>query len=123
MFDCVLAAGGRFLVSLTLYGVCHLTHWLPIAAATTATIGFLVGKVLKFSWHAQPPITYNVFLVLLSFVLTWAEVWFFDLRMIPLERKAAEIWGEGGKEGGAGAEEERQPLLGGGAGPLVRYMR
>ena len=31
-------------------------------------------------------------LVLLSFILCWGEVWFFDLRLIPLERKAKEIW-------------------------------
>ena len=45
-------------------------------------------------------------LILLSFVLAWAEVWFFDFRLIPLERKAREIW-----EGRRGEETERTPLL------------
>ena len=66
-------------------------------------------------------------LVLLSFIITWGEVWFFDLRMIPLERKAQEMWGDHRKreEG-----DERTPLLGngqagagaGGGGMLQRFM-
>ena len=63
-------------------------------------------------------------LVLLSFIITWGEVWFFDLRMIPLERKAREMWGEQRKreEG-----DERTPLLGNdqsgaGGGMLQRFM-
>ena len=51
------------------------------------------------------PLTYNVMLVLLSFIITWGEVWFFDLRMIPLERKAREMWRSRAEE------SERTPLL------------
>ena len=58
-------------------------------------------------------------LVLLSFIISWGEVWFFDLRMIPLERKAKEIWGDYHSKvetrGPRGEEEEegheRRPLL------------
>ena len=55
-------------------------------------------------------------LVLLSFIISWGEVWFFDLRMIPLERKAKEIWGDyQSKVETRGQEEEegheRRPLL------------
>ena len=52
----------------------------------------MVGVVLQF--NKFQPLTYNVMLVLLSFIISWGEVWFFDLRMIPLERKAREIWGD-----------------------------
>ena len=52
-------------------------------------------------------------LVLLSFILAWGEVWFFDFRLIPLERKAKEIWGAQPQRGQRGEreEDERTPLL------------
>ena len=65
-----------------------------ITLTTTGTVSFLVAKVLKFEFNKYQPLTYNVMLVLLSFVITWGEVWFFDLKMIPLERKAREVWGD-----------------------------
>ena len=43
-------------------------------------------------------------LILLSFILAWSEVWFFDFRLIPLERKAREIW-EGRRRRGEGEDE------------------
>ena len=63
-------------------------------------------------WQQGEPITYDVMLILLSFVLAWSEVWFFDFRLIPLERKAREIWAgrRGGGEGGL-EDTERTPLL------------
>ena len=105
-------------------------------------MSFLVAKVLKyeviifdllhasikvttimFQFSKYQPLTYNVMLVLLSFIISWGEVWFFDLRMIPLERKAKEIWGDyqakvegGGRGTGYEGEEERRPLL---VGPTV----
>ena len=95
-----------------------ISHWWVITLTTTGTVSFLVAKVLKFEVSCTPsvsraiygdsrlmvgvvlqfnkfqPLTYNVMLVLLSFIISWGEVWFFDLRMIPLERKAREIWGD-----------------------------
>ena len=88
----------------------------------------LVVTVFAFQFSKYQPLTYNVMLVLLSFIIAWGEVWFFDLRMIPLERKAQEIWGdyqtktESGRGRGHEEEEERRPLLGaqaGGHGPSV----
>ena len=35
--------------------------------------------------------TLDVALVLLSFILAWGEMWFFDFRVIPLETKAREV--------------------------------
>ena len=62
-------------------------------------------------------------LVLLTFVLAWGEVWFYDFRMIPLERKAKEIWSY--QSSGRQAEDERTPLLAPSSeegGMLQRYM-
>jgi hypothetical protein len=41
--------------------------------------------VFEYHWHDV--ITYDVMLVLLSFIIAWGEAWFFDFRMIPLENK------------------------------------
>jgi len=111
MFDCVIASAGRFLFCLIFYGFLHLSHWWPITATTTATIGFLIAKVLQFKWHENDPITYNVMLVLLSFILSWGEVWFYDLRMIPLERKANEIWGTQQPKDASDEESDERTLL------------
>ena len=63
-------------------------------------------------------------LVLLSFVITWGEVWFFDLKMIPLERKAREVWGDQTQKSEEEGEEERRPLLGNnpGTGMMQRFI-
>jgi len=111
MFDCVVASLGRFIFSLVFYGFLHMSHWWPITATTTATIAFLIAKVLEFKWHQNDPITYNVMLVLLSFILSWGEVWFFDLRMIPLERKANEIWGTPAPKEDCERESDERTLL------------
>jgi hypothetical protein len=92
MFDCVAAAAGRFLLCLLIYGVMDISHWWAITMTTTSTVVFLIAKVFQYQWKANP-ITYDVMLVLLSFILAWGEAWFFDFRMIPLETKAKEIWG------------------------------
>lgn len=123
MFDCVLASAARFTFSCIFYGIMSISHWWVITLTTTGTVSFLVAKVLKFEFNKFQPLTYNVMLVLLSFIISWGEVWFFDLRMIPLERKAREIWGDyqAKTRGDEDPEqEERRPLLGGGM--MERFM-
>ena len=46
-------------------------------------------QVFEYHWHDV--ITYDVMLVLLSFIIAWGEAWFFDFRMIPLEAKVLSI--------------------------------
>jgi len=124
MFDCVMAAGGRFLVCLSFYGLLDMSHWWPITVTTAGTLAFLIAKVFEYQWQTGEPITYDVMLVLLTFVLAWGEVWFYDFRMIPLERKAKEIWG-GFQSQERGAEDERTPLLAPSSddgGMLQRYI-
>ena len=61
-------------------------------------------------------------LVLLSFIITWGEVWYFDLKMIPLERRAREIWGREYREE---EDEERRSLMGpshNNGGMMERFM-
>eukprot|EP00092_Neocalanus_flemingeri_P066212 GFUD01080632.1.p1 GENE.GFUD01080632.1~~GFUD01080632.1.p1 ORF type:complete len:584 (-),score=214.52 GFUD01080632.1:166-1821(-) len=124
MFDTVVAAAGRFLICLTFYGLLDMSHWLPITVTTTSTVAFLIAKVFEYQWQTGEPITYDVMLVLLSFILAWGEVWFFDFRLIPLERKAKEIWGAQPQRGQSGERDnEITPLLAPSQGGMLqRYI-
>ena len=51
--------------------------------------------------------TLDVALVLLSFILAWGEMWFFDFRVIPLETKAREVLASYGWL----SSNERTPLI------------
>lgn len=121
MFDCVVGAAFRFLLCLLFYGILDFSHWCIITTTTAGTVAFLIAKVFKYQWHDQP-ITYDVMLVLLSFILSWGEAWFFDFRMIPLETKAKEIWGLHGGAVQTQTEDERTPLLAPNGGMLHRYI-
>jgi len=124
MFDCVMAASFRFLVCVSFYGVLDMSHWWPITVSTASTVAFLIAKVFQYQWQTGEPITYDVMLVLCTFVLAWGEVWFYDFRMIPLERKAKEIFRDYPRR--AGLEDERIPLLArsssDGGGMIQRFM-
>ena len=117
MFDCVVAAAFRFSVCLSFYGFLEVSHWAPIFLSTSTTMAFLVAKVFLYLWQSGQPITYDVMLILLSFILSWGEVWFYDFRLIPLESRAAEVWG-----GGGGGGEERAPLLPAQSGLVERFL-
>ena len=57
--------------------------------------------------------------MLLSFILTWGEMWFLDFRVLPLENRAKEVLTSYGWL----QNNERTPLVSsGGAGLLQRYM-
>jgi len=106
MFDCILVSLMRFTMCMIFYALMDISHWWVVVFTTVGTVGFLVPKVFEYSWH-HDPITYDVSLVLLSFIIAWSEAWFFDFRMVPLESKAKEIW-----EGhGYGEDNERAPLI------------
>ena len=72
--------------------------------------------MFEYEWSGNT--TFDVMLVLLSFILAWGEVWHLDFRVLPLEEKAKEIQGQLG-----GHSTERTPLL---FGPrslsMLRYM-
>ena len=71
-------------------------------------------------------LTFEVTLVLLSFILAWGELWFLDGRVLPLESKAKEIYANSARNfDNAGGDHERTPLLasmGGRSAMLQRYM-
>lgn len=41
-----------------------------------------------FQWTSANQPVFQVLLILTSFVLAWAEAWFFDFRVIPQETQA-----------------------------------
>lgn len=105
MFDCVLVAAIRFIMCIFGYAFLYISHWWIVATSTAGTIAFIATKVFLYHWTRNPPITYDVMLVLTSFIIAWGEVWMLDFRVLPLECKAKEIWGH------HFGPNERTPLL------------
>lgn len=108
MFDTVLAATFRFAACIICYAIFHIRHWWPIALTTAGTSAFLIAKVFKYQWVSAANLTFDVTLVLLSFILAWGELWFLDFRVLPLESKAKEVWLTSQRALNSG---ERAPLL------------
>merc|ERR1719186_1827382 len=118
MFDCVMVSAIRFLMCISGYAILDISHWWVVATSTSGSVAFVVAKVFKYEWTTNNPITYDVMLVLVSFIIAWAEAWMMDFRVLPLEQKAKEIWGPY-------LDNERTPLLSAPAetgGMLQRYI-
>ncbi|CAG0897494.1 unnamed protein product [Cyprideis torosa] len=102
LFDLVMSSSVRFTVLILLYAVLRMRHWLPVAMTTTGSCAFLLTKVFYFQWNSHSSTyMFDVFFVIVSFVLPWGEAWFLDFRVIPIEARAAESrlsfvlpWGE-----------------------------
>lgn len=88
LFDIVMAAISRFTVLLLFYALLYLNHWIIVAISTAATCAFLIAKVFLFDWTSANQPVFQVLLIVTSFVLSWAEAWFFDFRVIPQETQA-----------------------------------
>ncbi|XP_015190444.1 PREDICTED: stAR-related lipid transfer protein 3 isoform X2 [Polistes dominula] len=85
LFDIVMAAICRFTVLLLFYALLHLNHWIFVALTTACTCAFLLAKVFLFDWVSCNQPVFQVLLILSSFILSWAEAWYFDFRVIPQE--------------------------------------
>lgn len=118
MFDCVMVAAIRFLMCISGYAILDISHWWVVATSTAGSVAFVVAKVFMYQWTTNAPITYDVMLVLVSFIIAWAEAWMMDFRVLPLEEKAKEIWGP------YLDNNERTPLLSAPSegGMLQRYI-
>lgn len=88
LFDIVMAAICRFTVLLLFYALLYINHWIIVAISTAATCAFLIAKVFLFDWSSNSQPVFQVLLILTSFVLAWAEAWFFDFRVMPQETQA-----------------------------------
>ncbi|XP_026273733.1 steroidogenic acute regulatory protein-like [Frankliniella occidentalis] len=90
LFDIVMAAISRFTVLLLFYGLLRSSHWCAVAISTAGTCIFLIAKVFVFDWAKASQPTFQVMLILVSFVLAWGEAWFLDFRVLSQEMKAKE---------------------------------
>ncbi|XP_078049074.1 steroidogenic acute regulatory protein-like [Augochlora pura] len=108
LFDIVMAAICRFVVLLLFYALLHLNHWVFLALTTATTCAFLITKVFLFDWTKCTQPVFQVLLILSSFVVPWAEAWFFDIRVLPQEMQAKNWFRNF-------TDDEREPLLRGGA--------
>ncbi|XP_020286625.1 steroidogenic acute regulatory protein-like [Pseudomyrmex gracilis] len=104
LFDIVMAAICRFTVLLLFYALLYINHWIIVAISTATTCAFLIAKVFLFDWTSANQPVFQVLLILISFVLAWAEAWFFDFRVMPQETQARN-WIQ------SFSDAERAPLL------------
>nr|CAD7573576.1 unnamed protein product [Timema californicum] len=95
----MMAAISRFTVLLLFYGVLSINHWCVIA----------------WSIASQP--VFQVLLILVSFIISWGEVWFLDFKVLPQEQQANDFL----QASPLYAESERAPLLGNYLQGLTRH--
>ncbi|XP_059151224.1 stAR-related lipid transfer protein 3-like isoform X2 [Physella acuta] len=90
LFDSVMLSAIRFTFLLLGYGLFKLRHWWVIALCTAFTCATLIAKIFLFDFEGMKssnnPLSYC--LIIISFVLAWAETWFLDFKVIPQEQKA-----------------------------------
>jgi len=104
LFDVVMGSAARLLILLLFYAILQVGHCIIVALSTFSSSAFLVYKVYIFTWTGTAQPVFQVLLILASFVISWSEVWFMDLRVIPQERLAKEYLS-------ASTVEETAPLL------------
>lgn len=104
LFDIVLAALCRFVVLSLFYAIFYINHWIVISLSTILTCGFLIAKVFYYDWQQSSQHVFEVLLILISFILTWGEAWFWDARVLPQEFYAKELLV-------GSPASEREPLL------------
>ncbi|CAH1398523.1 unnamed protein product [Nezara viridula] len=88
--DVVMASLARFIILLFFYGLLHIDHWIIVAITTVGTCCFSVEKVYIYDWTQSQQVL-SVLLILSSFILSWAEGWLLDIKVIPQERSAQQF--------------------------------
>ncbi|KAH9524307.1 StAR- lipid transfer protein 3 [Bulinus truncatus] len=92
LFDSVMLAAYRFTLLLLAYALFRIRHWWMIAVCTATTCAVLIAKIFIFDFEgtksSNNPLSYC--LIIISFVLAWAETWFMDFKVLPQEQKALE---------------------------------
>ncbi|KAK0082175.1 hypothetical protein PV326_007307 [Microctonus aethiopoides] len=88
LFDVVMAAVCRFIILLLFYALLYMDHWIIVALTTTSTCAFTGAKVYFFEWNNVQQPGFQALLIMTSFVLAWAEAWYFDCRVVPQEIQA-----------------------------------
>ncbi|KAK6620159.1 hypothetical protein RUM44_006560 [Polyplax serrata] len=96
LFDIVVASALRFCILLFFYGILHFNTTFFVAFTTFSTCLFLIFKVVYYSWATANEPAFHVIIILMSFIVSWLETWFFDFRVIPQELFAQQYaWSRG----------------------------
>ncbi|BES97517.1 Cholesterol-capturing domain [Nesidiocoris tenuis] len=90
LFDTVMASASRFVVLNLFYGFLQINHWIIVALTTAGTGALVVAKVLMFDWGDTNSQVLKIMIVLTSFVISWAEAWLLDIKVVPQEKFARE---------------------------------
>lgn len=91
MFDIVMVASSRFTILLLFYALLHINHWWLVAITTAGSCAFFIAKTLIYEWNKKASYPFEVMLILISFLIAWAEAWFIDFRVLPQEARAKTI--------------------------------
>ncbi|XP_041371391.1 steroidogenic acute regulatory protein-like isoform X2 [Gigantopelta aegis] len=110
LFDSVMMAAVRLTFLLLAYALCHANNRWTVALTTLLSCIYLICKIFLFDFgktqSAKNPLSYLVLII--SFVLAWAETWWLDFRVLPHEKKMRE---RARSAGHSHVVTERTPLL------------
>ncbi|CAF0858913.1 unnamed protein product [Adineta ricciae] len=102
LFDVVGLSGLRFILLMISYAILKWSHWIFVAFTTLGSTGFIIAKTCVFTISKTDKGFTDYGILIVSFILAWVEIWFFDYRVIPHERRLRQALSNG----------DRRPLLG-----------
>ncbi|UJR36274.1 hypothetical protein I4U23_029004 [Adineta vaga] len=102
LFDVVGLSVLRFILLMITYAILKWSHWIFVAFATLGSTGFIIAKTCVFTISKSDKGFTDYGILIVSFILAWVEIWFFDYRVIPHERRLRQALNNG----------DRRPLLG-----------
>ncbi|CAF3460128.1 unnamed protein product [Rotaria socialis] len=101
LFDVVGLSALRFILLIISYAILKWSHWIFVAFTTLGSTGFIITKTCVFTISKSDKGFTDYGILIVSFILAWIEIWFFDYRVIPHERRLRE----------ALHHSDRRPLL------------
>ncbi|CAF0922407.1 unnamed protein product [Rotaria sp. Silwood1] len=101
LFDIVGLSAFRFILLMISYAILKWSHWSFVAFTTLGSTGFIIAKTCVFTISKTDKGFTDYGILIVSFILAWVEIWFFDYRVIPHERRLREALNH----------SERRPLL------------
>ncbi|CAF1331396.1 unnamed protein product [Rotaria magnacalcarata] len=90
LFDVVGLSALRFILLIISYAILKWSHWIFVAFTTLGSTGFIIAKTCVFTISKTDKGFTDYGILIVSFILAWIEIWFFDYRVIPHERRLRE---------------------------------
>ncbi|UJR09821.1 hypothetical protein I4U23_014047 [Adineta vaga] len=98
LFDVVGLSAIRCLILIIPYAVLKWSHWIFITVSTLGSTGFIIGKTCLITINKSNNNITHYIILIVSFILAWIEIWFFDYRVIPHERRLREALNQGERQ-------------------------